>query len=165
MRCFRARLSAFRGAPPLDDRAQRRGPGGEAGCDWIVFLYYFTNFILQPVTLGVFLSDLLTTLGGHPGVLTYVAGRAGSVARGPAWIAYRGITPSTQGALGFLLFEAVVVVALSVTVFRWSAPHHGAHFSAEGFHGRASVDGRSGLSPGHGFRAARVLRLRRDQRR
>jgi amino acid transporter len=46
--------------------------------------------------------------------------------------------------LGFLLFEALVVVALSLTVFV-AAPAHGAHFSAEGFTMAASVDGHSGL--------------------
>src|SRR5579862_2987887 len=27
---------------------------------WIVFLYYFTNFVIQPVALGLFFGDILT---------------------------------------------------------------------------------------------------------
>jgi len=77
---------------------------------WMVFLYYLTNFVLQPVTLGLFLGDLA---GG--GLATYCLGALLCCAV-PAAIAYRGIRPSSEGALAFLVFEAVVVTALCVTV-------------------------------------------------
>ena len=41
---------------------------------WMVFLYYLTNFVLQPVTLGLFFNDLLTAAGLHAGVGTYCIG-------------------------------------------------------------------------------------------
>jgi amino acid transporter len=123
-----------------------RAAGAQAGkwAGWIVFLYYFNNFIIQPVTLGVFLNDLLTTLGLHPGFGTYALGALLCCA-GPAWIAYRGIAPSAHGALSFLLFETAVVAALCLTVFL-VAPHtQGVHFSVEGFSLTSSPAGVSGL--------------------
>src|SRR5207249_10831450 len=63
---------------------------------WMAFLYYVTNFVLQPVTFGLFLRDLLGA-GGW----AYAAGALICCAV-PAAIAYRGITPSTNGALTFL---------------------------------------------------------------
>ncbi|MGZ6143638.1 MAG: APC family permease [Myxococcales bacterium] len=84
---------------------------------WMVFLYYLTNFVLQPVTLGLFFNDLLTAFGLHAGVGTYAIGAFLCCAL-PALIAYRGIHPSSEGALGFLVFEAVVVTALCVAVAR-----------------------------------------------
>ena len=112
---------------------------------WIVFLYYFNNFIIQPVTLGVFLNDFLTTLGFHPGFWTYALGAILCCAW-PAWIVYRGISISSAGALRFLLVESAIVTALCVTVV-WLAPAHvpGMHFSTEGFHLSASPDGVSGM--------------------
>jgi amino acid transporter len=106
---------------------------------WMVFLYYLTNFILQPVTLGLFFNDLLGAAGLQAGVATYCIGAILCCAL-PALIAYRGIHPSSSGALGFLLFEAVVVAALCIAVAR-AAPSLDAH----GFSARASPGGVHGL--------------------
>jgi putrescine importer len=84
---------------------------------WMVFLYYLTNFILQPVTLGLFFNDLLNAAGVHTSVITYGLGALLCCAL-PALIAYRGITPSVEGALAFLIFEALVVAALCFSVVR-----------------------------------------------
>ncbi len=110
---------------------------------WMVFFYYVTNFIIQPITLGVFLNDTLRDLGLHFNLVTYVLGVL-LCGTWPAWIAYRGIRPSIHGALAFLLFEAVIVIALCLTVFI-AAPLQGAHFSLEGFHTSASPSGMHGL--------------------
>src|SRR5207302_7194339 len=53
----------------------------------------------------------------HAGVGTYVIGAFLCCAL-PALIAYRGIHPSSEGALAFLVFEALVVVALCIAVAR-----------------------------------------------
>jgi len=76
---------------------------------WMTVLYYLTNFVLQPVTFGLFFRDLL---GAGP--WAYAAGAILCCAL-PAVIAYRGITPSTQGAVTFLVIETVVVAALCLT--------------------------------------------------
>lgn len=112
---------------------------------WIVFLYYFFNFIIQPVTLGVFLNDLLTAWGYHPGFATYAFGAILCCAW-PAWIVYRGISLSSEGALRFLLFESAIVTALCVCVV-WLAPAHvpATHFSLEGFTPAASSNGMGGI--------------------
>jgi len=88
---------------------------------WMVFLYYLTNFILQPVTLGLFFNDLLAAAGLPASAATYCIGALLCCAL-PAAIAYRGIHPSAEGALAFLLFEALVVAALCIAVAR-AAPH------------------------------------------
>ena len=106
---------------------------------WMVFLYYLTNFILQPVTLGLFFNDLLSAAGFPAGAGTYCLGALICCAL-PALIAYRGIHPSSEGALAFLLFEGVVVVALCVAVAR-AAPALDAH----GFSAHASPGGAHGL--------------------
>ena len=106
---------------------------------WMVFLYYLTNFILQPVTLGLFFNDLLSTAGVQVGIGTYGLGALLCCAL-PAIIAYRGITPSAEGALGFLLFEALVVVALCLCVAA-RAPS----LNLAGFAASASPTGGSGL--------------------
>jgi amino acid transporter len=119
-------------------RAGAAGAGQWAG--FIVFLYYFDNFVMQPVTLGVFSNDLLAALGAPTGFHGFAAG-ALLCCSWPAWIAYRGIAPSTKGALGFLLFEAAVVTALCLTVLATG----NVRFSTEGFHLAASPEGMSGL--------------------
>jgi amino acid transporter len=91
----------------------------------------------------VFLNDLLTNFGMHPGLGTYFLGVSLGVAL-PAWIVYRGITPSTRGALTFLAFETLVVTALCLTVV-FVAPSHGLHLSLENFSFAASPDGTSGI--------------------
>jgi amino acid transporter len=105
---------------------------------WMVFLYYVTNFVLQPVTLGLFFNDLLSAFGFSAGVGTYCIG-AFLCCLLPALIAYRGIHPSSEGALGFLLFEAAVVVALCIAVAA------GAHLVPRGFRLHDSPSGATGL--------------------
>src|SRR5260221_11014711 len=104
----------------------------------MVFLYYVTNFVLQPVTLGLFFNDLLGAAGLPAGVATYCAGALLCCAL-PALIAYRGIHPSSEGALAFLLFEAVVVAALCIAVAR-AAPA----LDLRGFSPQAPPAGRHG---------------------
>jgi amino acid transporter len=112
---------------------------------WIVFLYYFNNFIIQPVTLGVFLNDLLTSWGFHPGFGSYALG-AVICCVWPAWIVYRGISISSRGALRFLVVETAIVTALCITVILL-APSHvaGMHFSLDGFYPSSSPSGVPGL--------------------
>jgi amino acid transporter len=112
---------------------------------WIVFLYYFFNFVIQPVTLGVFLNDLLTGWGFHANVMTYTLGALLCCAW-PAWIVYRGISLSSDGALRFLLFESTIVIALCIGVV-WLAPSHvpETHFSLSGFTPAASSHGMGGV--------------------
>jgi amino acid transporter len=121
--------------------ATRAWVGGWAG--WLVFCYYFGNFILQPIAFGVFLNDLLQTLGLPHGFLTYALGAVGCCLWA-ASIVYRGITPSVKGALGLLLVESVVVVSLCATVI-WVVSGQGIHPSLEGFHLSASPRGAPGL--------------------
>jgi len=54
---------------------------------WIVFLYYLTNFVIQPVTLGVFAGDVIALFGISPNKLTYFAGVV-ICCVWPAWIVY-----------------------------------------------------------------------------
>ena len=98
---------------------------------WIVFLYYLTNFVIQPVTLGVFAGDVIELFGISPGKLTYFAGVV-ICCVWPAWIVYWGISVSTKGALMFLLIESAVVLALCGTII-WFAPSLGS--DALGFEG------------------------------
>lgn len=101
---------------------------------WIVFLYYFTNFVIQPVALGLFLGDLLTALN-FTGSLAHNGGFFLGVifcCVWPAWIVYRGISVSTKGALVFLLFEIFVVIALCGTVL-CVAPLRGTPLTLAGF--------------------------------
>ncbi len=113
---------------------------------WMVFFYYLTNFIIQPIDAGVFLNDFLKSAGYEPNIYTYIVGVL-SCCAWTAWIVYRGISLSIKGALVFLLFESVVVSALCMTVF-FVAPHHGVQFTTEGFHMNASPTGFSGLFRG-----------------
>jgi amino acid transporter len=103
---------------------------------WIVFLYYFNNFIIQPVCLGVFFKDLV---GG--GFATYALGAA-LLTAWPAWMAFRGLSVSTRGALAFLLVETVIVTALCATIYAGSpsGPLPGGGFSLA-----ASPDGAGGV--------------------
>jgi amino acid transporter len=117
-----------------------RGLGIWSG--WMVFLYYFTNFIIQPVTMGVFLGDFLHLAGIQQSMSTYTLG----VVICGLWSAamvYRGISLSAKGALAFLLFESAVVIALCATVV-WVAPS--GTLSFEGFHVSTSPTGISGIA-------------------
>jgi amino acid transporter len=110
---------------------------------WMVVLYYLTNFVLQPVTFGLFFRDLLSALGVQAGGGVYALGALLCCAV-PAAIAYRGIAPSAHGALALLLFETVVVAALCITVAFFN-PSRAEPLSAEGFRLSSAPGGLSGL--------------------
>ena len=113
---------------------------------WIVFLYYFTNFIIQPVALGLFFGDLLKALNLSPSGAQgagFVLGVVFCCAL-PAWMVYRGITVSTKSALIFLLIEIAVVVALCATIL-WLAPQRGTPLSLSGFSLTAASQNHTGL--------------------
>jgi len=110
---------------------------------WMVFMYYFTNFLMNPVTLGAFFSDLVKQVGGPEGGWVYVVGVlicslwAGS-------LVYRGIHISSRGALMFLLAEIGVVLGLAVTVLT-RAHTHGQSLDVSGFQISSSPTGFSGI--------------------
>jgi amino acid transporter len=110
---------------------------------WIVFFYYLTNFVIQPLTLGVFFNDLLRTLGARPGFLTFLGGVVVCCAW-PAWLVFRGIRKSAHGAMAFLLLETAVVTALCLTVAVVSH-ENGTRFGAEGFTLAGSPSGMHGM--------------------
>jgi putrescine importer len=95
---------------------------------WLVFLFYLTNFIIQPVALGLFFTELLAPLSS---TIAFLLGVAVCLV-GPGWIVYRGITVSIRGALAFLLIEIGVVVGLCATVIVL-APQRGTPLSLDGF--------------------------------
>jgi len=134
-----------RAAPPRAARVVGKWAG------WIVFLYYFFNFIIQPITAGVFLNDWMTAWGFHPHFLSYAIG-AILCTCWPAWIAYRGISMSSNGALRFLLFESLIVALLGITVvFLAPSSFPSTHYSLEGFQINASPNGIPGLFRGMVF--------------
>ena len=106
---------------------------------WMAFLYYLTNFILQPVTFGLFLRDLIP--GASLGVYALGALLCCAI---PAAIAYRGISPSTHGALALLLGETLVVAALCLTAVFWN-PQRAGPLSADGFALSSAQGGFPGL--------------------
>ncbi|MFO0593609.1 MAG: APC family permease [Polyangiaceae bacterium] len=110
---------------------------------WIVFLYYLNNFIIQPVTLGLFFNDLLTSLGVSVGFFTFVTGAVICCAW-PARLVFRGIQSSAHGALRFLLIETGVVIALCATI-AFVGHRDGVRFGAEGFTVAASPTGMHGM--------------------
>ena len=111
---------------------------------WMVFLYYLTNFVIQPVTLGVFAGDIFGLFGVSPGKLTYFVGVLICCAW-PAWMVYWGVSVSTKGALFFLLFESAVVVALCATII-WFAPRSGSDaLGVEGFSLQTAPGGTSAM--------------------
>ncbi len=112
-------------------------------CGWMVFMYYFTNFIIQPVTLGVFAGDFANAVGITPGLFSYGFGIALCCAW-PAWIVYRGISVSAKGALGFLVFESAVVLVLCLSVIAM-ASRNGTALDLEGFSLTASINGAPGI--------------------
>jgi amino acid transporter len=124
--------------------ARAGGPGVGRWAGWIVFVYYFINFILQPVTAGVFLNDLAAMTGLPSGPLVFSLG-AILACIWPALAAYRGISPSTKGALAFLTFETAVVTALCATVY-FCAPRAAGSFSAAAFRLPAGAAGLHGLA-------------------
>lgn len=110
---------------------------------WMVFLYYLTNFIIQPVTVGVFAGNLFQLAHVNPSFITFAL--AATVCLG--WCAtfvYRGISISSKGALAFLLMETAVVTALCVGVVM-HATNSGTTLSLEGFHIASAPGGSSGI--------------------
>lgn len=110
---------------------------------WMVFLYYLTNFIIQPVTLGVFAGDLFQLIHVNPNYFTYAIGAVICLIWGASFV-YRGISISSHGALALLIFETAVVVSLCVSVV-YLAHHHGVSLGTSGFHLMASPTGSSGI--------------------
>lgn len=107
---------------------------------WMVFLYYLTNFIIQPVTLGVFAGELFGATGTAIGIGTYLFG-ANLCCAWPAWHVYRGISLSKRGALGFLPFECAVVLVLCGHIILAG----GTALDFDGFRLASSSGGESGL--------------------
>lgn len=111
---------------------QATGPRIGTWAGWLVFLYYFTNFVIQLVAAGLFFNELLIALGvALPPGTGFIAGvLLGSA--WPAWMVYRGLSISTKGALVFLLVEVATVAALCATVLAL-APARGTPITTEGF--------------------------------
>ncbi|MBS2022850.1 MAG: APC family permease, partial [Deltaproteobacteria bacterium] len=120
------------------------GPRAARFLGWMTVLYYLTNFVLQPVTFGLFFRDLLATIGLQPSFWLYALGAVLCCAI-PAGMVYRGISPSTKGAFGFLILESVVVLALCVFA---AVTHPGGALDFSGFSPAVltSSDGLSGIS-------------------
>ena len=110
---------------------------------WIVFLYYLTNFIIQPVTLGVFSGDLFKLIHVEAGFWTFAIGVLLCLAWGARFV-YRGISVSSHGALAFLCLEAAVVVGLCGSVIYFTR-ESGTSLNFEGFALSASPTGSSGV--------------------
>ena len=123
------------------DKAFSHRVGVWAG--WMVFLYYLTNFIIQPVTMGVFAGDLFKLVDIVPSYWTFAVGVIICMGWSASFV-YRGISSSSKAALGFLALESAVVVALCVSVIYYALTHD-VHLSTEGFHLSASPDGSSGV--------------------
>ena len=110
---------------------------------WMAFMYYFTNFLMNPVTLGGFFADLVQQVGGPSAAWVYIVGVficsvwAGS-------IVFRGINISSRGAFLFLFIEITVVLGLCLTVLI-QAPAHGQAVNFSGFHIASSPTGFSGI--------------------
>jgi amino acid transporter len=123
--------------------ARAISPALGAWAGWMVFLYYALNFVVMPVSFGLFFSDLVAAAGLPSNFFTYAVGvLLGSLI--PASIVYRGIAPSTKGALALLVAETAIVVALCVTVIVVS-PLGGSKLSTAPFHLAASPEGVPGL--------------------
>lgn len=120
------------------------GPRIGAWAGWLVFLYYFTNFVIQVVAAGLFFNELLVTLGAAwPGGVGFTVGVFLGCAW-PAWMVYRGVSASVRGALAFLLVEIATVTVLCVTVV-WLAPSRGTPVTFAGFSPAAAVQNPSGI--------------------
>jgi len=119
---------------------------GPAIARWVglmVVLYYVTNFVLQPVTFGLFFGDLCAGFGAQ-GFWPYALGALLCCAI-PATMVFRGISPSTHGALAFLVFETVVVIALCATA---AVMHPGGPLDAQGFLPETARNGAGSISGG-----------------
>jgi amino acid transporter len=110
---------------------------------WMVFLYYLTNFMIQPVTMGVFAGSLFQLIHIAPNFLTFVFASLVCLGSG-AYFVYRGISISSKGALVFLVLETVVVTALCLSVL-YFASKAGTTLSFNDFRVSASPTGSSGV--------------------
>lgn len=110
---------------------------------WMVFLYYLTNFIIQPVTMGVFAGNLFQAVHIAPNFFTFAFASIVCLASG-AYFVYRGISISSKGALVFLLLETAVVTALCVSVLYFAA-QSGTKLDFDNFRLTASPTGSSGV--------------------
>ena len=122
---------------------------GPAIARWLglmVVFYYVTNFVLQPVTFGLFFGDLCGSFG-LSGIWPYTIGCVLCCAI-PATMVFRGVAPSMHGALVFLVFEAVVVIALCATA---AVTHPGGPLDGQGFLPQSAPGGASGLLQGMVF--------------
>jgi amino acid transporter len=110
---------------------------------WMVFLYYLTNFMIQPVTMGVFAGTLFQLIHVTPNFFTFALASLICLASG-AYFVYRGISISSKGALAFLILETVVVTALCLSVL-YVASKSGVTLSFNDFRVSASPTGSSGV--------------------
>jgi amino acid transporter len=110
---------------------------------WMVFLYYLTNFIIQPVTMGVFAGNLFQLVHIAPNFFTFAFASLICLGSG-AYFVYRGISISSKGALVFLIIETVVVTALCLSVL-YFASKNGEVISFKDFRVGASPTGSSGV--------------------
>lgn len=110
---------------------------------WIMATYYVVVMFLQPIIFGMFFNELLDWIGVGSSTLTYVVGVLLATAIViPA--VYKDVQVSARTALGFMLFEMVTVLALSVTILI-VVGHHG-HISAKPFDPGAATGGFSAIS-------------------
>lgn len=110
---------------------------------WITAIYYIMNVVLQPVTFGMFSRDLLAAAGASSEFAAWLVGALLSTAA-CAFLVYRGIQPSTRGALAFLVTEMTVVTALALTVV-WA---QGRNLDARPFLPSSSPEGLPGIFQG-----------------
>ncbi len=112
-------------------------------------LYYTVAVILQPILFGLFFNSLLQYWGlSNPGLWTFALGVA-LVTILVVALTYRGIELSTRSAVMFIMFEMLVVVALSLTIAGSTIIHH--HFSVAPFNPSKIMGG------GSAFWAAMIL--------
>ncbi len=112
---------------------------------WITAVYYTTNVVLQPITFGLFSRDLLDEAHLPSGFGGWMIGALLSTAVA-GFIVYRGIQPSTHGALACLIFEMTIVSALALTVV-WVVGLRGG-LDAKPFLPSSSPQGASGIFQG-----------------
>ena len=123
------------------EKAFTRRVGVWAG--WMVFLYYLTNFIIQPVTMAVFAGNLFQVTHIAPSFLTFAFACLICLGSG-AYFVYKGISISSKGALVFLIIETLVVTALCLSVLMF-ASKSGALLTFDNMRMSASPTGSSGI--------------------
>jgi amino acid transporter len=82
----------------------------------IMALYYFGVLATMPVQFALYFAEFLKYLGfGGSQYLTFVVGVVLSTAIVAA-LSYPNVKVSARGAVGFMLFECLVVISLAITV-------------------------------------------------